>query len=99
MRNVLYRMKNQFSDFYFSSYREKLIENWGDFEFKNDHNSKIKKWEKSDILFFFRFSTFRIFHVNLNTFEKKKSDFYDFFSRVMIICVMSSPQFSMNFLR
>ena len=30
MRNVLKRMKNQFSDFYFSSYREKYIEIWGD---------------------------------------------------------------------
>ena len=33
MRNVLNRMKKitkKFSDFYFSSYREKLIENWDD---------------------------------------------------------------------
>ena len=29
------------------------------------------KIEKSEILFFFRFSRFQIFHVNLNTFEKK----------------------------
>ena len=30
------------------------------------------KIKKSEILFFFRFSTFRIFHINLNTFEAKK---------------------------
>ena len=28
MRDVLKRMKNQFSDFYFLSYRENSIENW-----------------------------------------------------------------------
>ena len=45
MRNVLNRMKNQFSDLYFSSYREKFIESCGDDVTKwpkNDHNSKNK---------------------------------------------------------
>ena len=31
-----------FSDFYFSSYREKLIENWSTKTTKNDDNSKNK---------------------------------------------------------
>ena len=39
------------------------------FEYKNDQISKTKNWENG---FFIRFSTFRIFHVNLAIFELKK---------------------------
>ena len=70
-----YNKKNNkhFSDFYFSSYRENFIENCGAecWRHKNDHNSKNKIGKNLKFLFFFRFSTFRIFHVNLNNFEKK----------------------------
>ena len=51
MRSVLKRMKKiikKFSDFYFSSYREKFIENWGDDVTKwpkNDHYSKNENWK------------------------------------------------------
>ena len=75
MRNVLERMKNQFSGFYFPSYRENSSKiglmtshKWP----KNDHNSKKYKSEKSEIWFFFRFSWLHIFQLNLNTFEEKK---------------------------
>ena len=69
MRNVLKRLKNQFSDFHFFKLSWKFIENW---QFsvkkwpKNDHNSKIKKRKisiqriphlscKSDHIWFFFF--------------------------------------------
>ena len=54
-----------FAIFYFSSY--------GDNSSKIDHILSTKmtltRSEKSDIWFFFRFSTFRIIHVSLTTFE------------------------------
>ena len=64
MRNVLNRMKKQFSDFYLSPYYDKFIENCGT---KMNITCKIKIWN----WIFFLFSTLRIFHVNVNTFEKK----------------------------
>ena len=66
MRNVLKQIKDQFSDFYFSSYRENSSK-IDSFEYKIDHNSKNRK---SENLFFIRFSPFRIFYVNVNAFEK-----------------------------
>ena len=51
MRNVLNRMKNEMkkiSDCYFSSYGWKFIENWGDFEYKNDHNQRGFKYRDGD---------------------------------------------------
>ena len=48
MRNVLKRMKNKFSDFYFSSYHETLIENWADDAIIMTIIRK-KKSEKSEI--------------------------------------------------
>ena len=42
-----------FCDFYFSSYRLKFIENWGHFEYKNNHNSKNKNRKKRKIVFSF----------------------------------------------
>ena len=41
-RNGLNRIKNQFSDFYFLSYREKFIKNWGDDVTKMTITRKIK---------------------------------------------------------
>ena len=50
----------------------KFIENWGDLSTKmTTYNSKNKNRKKSDTWFFFRFSTFRIFYINLNTYETK----------------------------
>ena len=49
----------------------KCIENWPYFEYKNDHNSKNEN--RKHYLFLTHYRTFRIFHVNLNTFEKKKN--------------------------
>ena len=63
-------------EFYFSSYGGKFIENWGHFEHKKDHNSKNKNHIKSEIWFFFLLNLFRIFHLNLNTFEKKKLEIF-----------------------
>ena len=42
MRNLLKRMKNQISDFYFLSYREKFIENYCDDVTKMTITRKIK---------------------------------------------------------
>ena len=78
MRRVLNIMKNEInfsSNFYFSSCREKFIENWSDEATKITITRKIKI-EKSEIWFFFWFSWFRILHVNLNAFEKKIFDFF-----------------------
>ena len=87
MWSVLSRMNTmikKISDFYFSSYREKLIENWGDFWYKNDHNSKTKKRENLEFDFcfdsahpasFIYIRTFlrkKMLFKYLNIFEKKK---------------------------
>ena len=42
--------------FLFSSYREKFIENWPYFEYKNDHNSKNKN--RKNLKFDFSFVSF-----------------------------------------
>ena len=47
------------SRFLFLELSWKFIENWSDFEYKNDHNSK--KW-KSENWYFFWVSTLRNFH-------------------------------------
>ena len=80
---------------------------------KNDHNSKIKS-EKFEIWFFFWFSRFRVNLTTSekkksNLHERsaigwikriiKFQIFPIFIFRVMVIFVMSSPQFSMNFSR
>ena len=53
MRNVRNRLKNQFSDvfpdFYFSSYREKFIENWVDDVTKMTITRKIKIGKIEDL--------------------------------------------------
>ena len=57
MRHVLYKMgknnKKTFFYFYLSSYGWKLIENWGHFEYKNDHNSKKKNCKNRKFYFSF----------------------------------------------
>ena len=68
MRNVLKRMKKQFAEFYFLNYRE--------------NSSKMtitRKIKNGKICFFFLFSRFWIFHVNLTSFEKKNILMFDFF--------------------
>ena len=45
------KINKKFYDFYFSSYGRKFIENWGNFEYKNDHNSKNKN-QKFDFSFY-----------------------------------------------
>ena len=45
MRNVLKRIKKQFSDFYFSSYRKRFTENWDDDASKINITRKIKIWK------------------------------------------------------
>jgi len=62
--------KKKFSDFYFSSYCEKFIENWRFLEQKWRKitvTPKIKT-ENSETWFFFLFSRLQFFHVNLTTF-------------------------------
>ena len=49
---------------------QKFIENWGVL------STKMTVTRKIEMGFFIRFRTFRIFHVNLNTFEKKNEDFF-----------------------
>ena len=61
MRNVLKRMKNQFSDFYFLSYDQFWIFLYNNFRWIFHDNSKNKK---SENCFFIRFSTLRIILIN-----------------------------------
>ena len=64
MPTLLNQMKNHNSDFYFSSYVENSTKS-ANSEYNNHSISKTKN------LYFIHFSPFRIFHVNLTTFEKK----------------------------
>ena len=66
--------KKTIFQFYFSNYHENSLKI---FRTKIIITRKIKS-VKSEIGFFFWFSWFRIFHVNLTTFEKKTYNFLDF---------------------
>ena len=66
-------------------------ENLGNFEYKNDHNSKNKKLEKSENLFFICFSTLRIIHKN-----RIKTEGGEGGGRVCISLVGKRPNDSMN---
>ena len=67
MLHSIEKIIKKFSDFYFSKYREKFIENWGADVTKwpkNDPNSKNK--DRKNLKF-----DFLSIQSNLNTFEKK----------------------------
>ena len=69
MGSVLYSMgkiMKKFSDFYFSSYGWKLVENFGNFKCKNDHNSKNKNHKFG----------FTFYSADSRSFEKKKLKFW-----------------------
>ena len=78
MPRVLNRKKNyvsDFTDFYFSSngrFCAEISSKYANLECKNDHISKTKNDKNLKNQFFIRFSTFRIFQVNMTTSEGKK---------------------------
>ena len=71
----------------------KVHRKWTNFEYKNDHVSKNKYCKKRENWFFIHFSTFRIFHVNLTTFEilkkilSKNSLFFKHFNFFFLLLV------------
>ena len=72
MRNVLKRMQIIFAIFIFWDMAIFILKNWSIFdEFWVQKQSYLRNY-KSENGFFTHFSTFRIFHVNLATFEEKK---------------------------
>ena len=96
MRNVLKRMKNEFSNFYFYELASmKIHQKLGGFEYKNDHKSKTKIAKIWNSII--SFSWFCNFHVNLNTFEKKigkKIEFFEenlFFRKTIFLVGWFSP--------
>ena len=62
LRNVLKRMKDQFSDFYFSSFGHFHTRNHSNFRWIFTHNSKNKNQKKNFIHVFLRFRTLRIIY-------------------------------------